>query len=97
MNFIAFVTIQTSGQPSSSEVDEDLAERMSAMRRPGETDMDYFERRYQERVLDSLYLVHVKHVMASIFMCYSNFVHIYMTAPRQKGPYDNFFRISLCR
>lgn len=37
------------GQPSGSEVDEDLAERMSAMRRPGETDMDYFERRYQER------------------------------------------------
>ncbi|XP_074658964.1 protein FAM221A-like [Tubulanus polymorphus] len=29
--------------------DEDLAERMSAMRRPDETDMDYFERRYQER------------------------------------------------
>lgn len=32
------------------DVDEDLAERMSAMRRPGESDMDYFERRYQERV-----------------------------------------------
>lgn len=44
------------GQPSSNEVDEDLAERMSAMRRPGETDMDYFERRYQERVLDNLYM-----------------------------------------
>lgn len=47
-------------------MDEDLAERMSAMRRPGETDMDYFERRYQERVriclfvpmknVDSLYM-----------------------------------------
>lgn len=32
------------------DVDEDLAERMSAMRCPGESDMDYFERRYQERV-----------------------------------------------
>lgn len=32
------------------EIDEDLAERMSAMRRPDESDMDYFERRYQERV-----------------------------------------------
>lgn len=31
------------------EIDEDLAERMSAMRRPDESDMDYFERRYQER------------------------------------------------
>lgn len=31
-------------------VDEDLAERMSAMRRPGESEMDYYERRYQERV-----------------------------------------------
>ncbi|XP_064614202.1 protein FAM221A-like isoform X1 [Liolophura sinensis] len=31
-------------------VDEDLAERMSALRRPGESDMDYFERRYQERL-----------------------------------------------
>ncbi|XP_013388341.1 protein FAM221A [Lingula anatina] len=36
-------------QGGSAEVDHDLAERMSAMRRPGESDMDYFERRYQER------------------------------------------------
>ena len=28
----------------------DDAERESARRRPGESDMDYFERRYQERV-----------------------------------------------
>ncbi|XP_064603267.1 protein FAM221A-like [Liolophura sinensis] len=31
------------------EVFDDLTERVSGMRRPGETDMDYFERRYQER------------------------------------------------
>ncbi|KAK3097846.1 hypothetical protein FSP39_013755 [Pinctada imbricata] len=31
------------------DIDEDLAERMSAMRRPGESEMDYYERRYQER------------------------------------------------
>ena len=31
-------------------IDADLAERMSAMKRPGESDMDFFERRYQERV-----------------------------------------------
>ena len=31
-------------------VDADLAERMSAMKRPGESDMDFYERRYQERV-----------------------------------------------
>lgn len=35
---------------SDVDVDQDIAERMSAMRRPGESDMDYFERRYQERV-----------------------------------------------
>ena len=29
---------------------DDIEERVSARRRPGETDMDYFERRYQERV-----------------------------------------------
>ena len=29
---------------------DDDAERESARRRPGESDMDYFERRYQERV-----------------------------------------------
>ncbi|KAK7500473.1 hypothetical protein BaRGS_00008380 [Batillaria attramentaria] len=32
------------------EVFDDMAERVSAMRRPGESDMDYFERRYQERL-----------------------------------------------
>lgn len=37
-------------------MDEDLAERMSAIRRPGETDMDYFERRYQERVRICLFV-----------------------------------------
>ncbi|ELT93639.1 hypothetical protein CAPTEDRAFT_170026 [Capitella teleta] len=30
-------------------LDEDMSERMSALRRPGESDMDYFERRYQEK------------------------------------------------
>ena len=34
----------------SRDVDVDLAERMSAMKLPGESDMDYYERRYQERV-----------------------------------------------
>ena len=33
-----------------SRLDEDMAERMSAMRRPGESELDYYERRYQERV-----------------------------------------------
>ncbi|KAL5007735.1 hypothetical protein ScPMuIL_016541 [Solemya velum] len=31
------------------EIFDDIAERVSAMRRPGEADMDYFQRRYQER------------------------------------------------
>lgn len=31
-------------------LDEDLAERMSAMRRPGESELDFYERRYQERL-----------------------------------------------
>ena len=35
---------------SSKDIDVDLAERMSAMKRPGESDMDFYERRYQERV-----------------------------------------------
>ncbi|WAQ94380.1 F221A-like protein [Mya arenaria] len=35
--------------PSQEEIDADLAERMSAMKRPGESDMDFYERRYQER------------------------------------------------
>ena len=35
---------------SSKDIDADLAERMSAMKRPGESDMDFYERRYQERV-----------------------------------------------
>ncbi len=34
----------------AGDVDADLAERMSAMKRPGESDMDFYERRYQERV-----------------------------------------------
>lgn len=32
-------------------LDEDMAERVSAMKTNGEDDMAYFERRYQERVL----------------------------------------------
>ncbi|PVD33321.1 hypothetical protein C0Q70_04574 [Pomacea canaliculata] len=32
------------------QVFDDMEERVSAMRRPGESDMDYFERRYQERL-----------------------------------------------
>ncbi|KAL5007673.1 hypothetical protein ScPMuIL_016479 [Solemya velum] len=34
---------------ADADVDKDLAERMSAMKRPGESDMDFYERRYQER------------------------------------------------
>lgn len=34
----------------SNRLDEDMTERMSAMRRPGESEMDYYERRYQERL-----------------------------------------------
>jgi len=35
---------------NSDRLDEDMAERMSAMRRPGESELDYYERRYQERL-----------------------------------------------
>lgn len=34
----------------TDKLDEDMAERMSAMRRPGESELDYYERRYQERL-----------------------------------------------
>ena len=34
----------------TAEYEADLTAQMEAMRRPGETDMDYFERRYQQRV-----------------------------------------------
>jgi len=34
----------------NSKLDEDMAERMAAMRRPGESELDYYERRYQERL-----------------------------------------------
>lgn len=37
------------GQSQQAIEDEDLAERMSAMKKPGESDMDFYERRYQER------------------------------------------------
>ncbi|XP_067929613.1 protein FAM221A-like [Watersipora subatra] len=36
-------------EQGTPEYEADLAEQMQAMRRPGETDMDYFERRYQQR------------------------------------------------
>ena len=32
------------------KIEEDMAERMSQMRKPGESEMDFYERRYQERV-----------------------------------------------
>ena len=32
------------------QIFDDIEERVSARRQPGESDMDYFERRYQERV-----------------------------------------------
>lgn len=35
-------------------LDEDLAERMSAIKTAGETDMDFYERRYKERVSSAL-------------------------------------------
>ena len=31
-------------------IEDDLSERMSAMRKPDESELDYYERRYQERV-----------------------------------------------
>ena len=34
----------------TDKLDEDMAEKMSAMRRPGESELDYYERRYQERL-----------------------------------------------
>ncbi|XP_041366473.1 protein FAM221A-like [Gigantopelta aegis] len=34
----------------NAEVFEDITERVSTMKRPGETDMDFYERRYQERL-----------------------------------------------
>ncbi|KAF6016853.1 FAM221A [Bugula neritina] len=36
-------------EQGTPEYEADLAEQMAAMRRPGETDMEYFERRYQQR------------------------------------------------
>ena len=33
-----------------NKLDEDMAERMAAMRQPGESELDYYERRYQERL-----------------------------------------------
>ena len=33
-----------------NKLDQDMAERMSAMRRPGESELDFYERRYQERL-----------------------------------------------
>ena len=46
------------------KLDEDMAERMSAMRMPGESDMDYYERRYLERVC----------TVAGIESCCSTFI-----------------------
>jgi len=47
----AVPSIQAHRQANKNDYkfDEDLAERMSAMRRPGESELDYYERRYQER------------------------------------------------
>ncbi|KAH3691411.1 protein FAM221A-like [Dreissena polymorpha] len=49
LNQKAIAGRQGQAGPSQEEIDADLAERMSAMRRPGESEMDYYERRYQER------------------------------------------------
>lgn len=48
----AVPTIQANRRANKDydKIDEDLAERMSAMRRPGESELDYYERRYQERL-----------------------------------------------
>jgi len=48
----AVPSIQAHHQASNNNarLDEDMAERMSAMRRPGESELDYYERRYQERL-----------------------------------------------
>jgi len=46
----AVPSIQAHHQASKDgKLDQDMAERMSAIRRPGESEMDYYERRYQER------------------------------------------------
>jgi len=46
----AVPSIQAHRQANKNDYkfDEDLAERTSAMRRPGESELDYYERRYQE-------------------------------------------------
>ena len=36
-------------------LDEDMAERMSSMRKPHESEMDFYERRYQERASGNMY------------------------------------------
>ena len=37
------------------EIFDDIGERVSAMRRPGEDEMAFYERRYQERVSVSIF------------------------------------------
>ncbi len=64
-------------------VDADLAERMSAMKRPGESDMDFYERRYQERV-NHLQFCHeislsYKHITSTAVKLYTYF-----------GPFETF-------
>jgi len=46
----AVPSIQAHRNAGKDSLDEDMAERMSAMRRPGESELDYYERRYQERL-----------------------------------------------
>ena len=52
-NIIFFAIGGVVGTP---EYEADLAEQMQAMRKPGETDMEYFERRYQQRVCYLLFV-----------------------------------------
>jgi len=45
-----FITLYVIQYLEYDRLDEDMSERMSALRRPNESEMDYYERRYQERV-----------------------------------------------
>lgn len=44
------------------EMFDDITERVSQMRRPGEEDMAYYERRYNERVRPQLTLRGARHI-----------------------------------
>ncbi len=63
-------------QAPQSVVDADLAERMSAMKRPGESDMDFYERRYQERVNHLQFFVKYRRAIDPLHLQLSGCTHI---------------------